>query len=200
MPGRPARRAWTTRPASHSACRLTCSFPCARPQASRLCVTIFSPRLLFSFVSSWPFPLLHLLRVWPHTDIRRISSDLLLANRALRVEVADAAALTARRRIDHRVDQRRLARIHRRVHGALEFVRACRVDANAAESFDHLVVTRAFDENRRRRIRTGRIDVGAAVNAVVVEDDDADRQLVAADRLDLHSGEAEGTVTLDRKH
>ena len=44
--------------------------------------------------------------------------------RALRIEVADAAALAAGGRIDHRVDQRRLAGIHRRVDGALELVRA----------------------------------------------------------------------------
>src|SRR4051794_23003083 len=41
----------------------------------------------------------------------------LLADRALRVEVADAAAFAARRGVDHRVDQRRLAGIHRFVDG-----------------------------------------------------------------------------------
>src|SRR5690349_11223189 len=39
----------------------------------------------------------------------------LLLERALRVEVADAAALASRRRVDHRVDQGRLAGIHGRV-------------------------------------------------------------------------------------
>src|SRR3954463_10774240 len=45
---------------------------------------------------------------------------LLLLQRALRIEVADAAALTAGGRVDHRVDERRLARVHRRVDGALQ--------------------------------------------------------------------------------
>src|SRR5215471_19921878 len=49
--------------------------------------------------------------------------SLFLANHALRVEVADAAALAAGGRIDRRVDERRLAGIHRRVDGAFEFVR-----------------------------------------------------------------------------
>src|SRR3954469_16544516 len=38
---------------------------------------------------------------------------LFLLQHALRVEVADAAALAARRRVDHGIDQRRLAGIHR---------------------------------------------------------------------------------------
>src|SRR3990172_3260061 len=46
----------------------------------------------------------------------------------------------------------------------------------------------------------GRIYVGAAVDAVVVEDDHADRQVVAADGFDFHAGEAEGAVALDRDH
>src|SRR3954468_8294860 len=45
---------------------------------------------------------------------------LLLFQNALRIEVADAAALRTSCRIDHRVDQGRLAGIHRRVDGALE--------------------------------------------------------------------------------
>ena len=96
-------------------------------------------------------------------------------------------ALAAGGRIDHRVDERRLARVHRGVHRALEFVGARGIDADAAEGLHHLVVTGALDEHGRRRIGADRVDVGAAVDAVIVEDDDADRQLVAADRLDLHS-------------
>src|SRR3954453_23085041 len=42
---------------------------------------------------------------------------LLPLQRALRIEVADAAARAAGGRVDHRVDQGRLAGIHRRVHG-----------------------------------------------------------------------------------
>ena len=127
------------------------------------------------------------------------SLDFLLQH-ALRIEVADAAALAAGGRVDHRVDQRRLAGIHRLVDGALQLVGRGRVDADAAEGLHHLVVARALDEHGRRRIRASRIDVGAAIDAVVVEDDDADRQLVAADGLDLHAGEAEGAVAFDREH
>src|SRR3954468_16903594 len=47
---------------------------------------------------------------------------LLLLQNTLRIEVADAAALGAGRGIDRRVDQRRLAGIHRRVDGALQFI------------------------------------------------------------------------------
>jgi hypothetical protein len=44
----------------------------------------------------------------------------------------------------------------------------------------------------RRRIGAEWIDVGAAVNAVIVEYNDADRQVVPADGLDLHAGKTEG--------
>src|ERR1700675_4372786 len=47
-----------------------------------------------------------------------VACSLLLQN-ALRIEVADAAAFGAGRRIDHRVDEGRLAGIHRFVDGAL---------------------------------------------------------------------------------
>src|SRR6266700_2669158 len=57
----------------------------------------------------------------------------LLAKHALRVEVADAATLRAGCRVDHCVDQRRLAGVHGLVHGAFELVRARRVHTNAAE-------------------------------------------------------------------
>src|ERR1700730_1864499 len=118
---------------------------------------------------------------------------LFLFQNALRIEIADAPALGAGRRINHGVDQGRLARIHRRVDGALEFIRRGRIDAGAAERLHHLVVARSLDEDGRRNVGTaGRIDVGSAVDAVIVEDDDADRQIVAADGLDLHAGEAEG--------
>src|SRR6266481_5623654 len=41
------------------------------------------------------------------------------------------------------------------------------------------------------------VDVVAAVDAAVVEDYDNDRQVVAADGLDLHSAEAERAVAFD---
>src|SRR6185437_5377844 len=71
---------------------------------------------------------------------------------ALRIEVADAAALAASRGIKHRVDQRRFARIHGLVHGAFEIVRGRRVDAHAAEALHHLVVARALHEHGWRRV------------------------------------------------
>src|SRR5690242_14900520 len=99
--------------------------------------------------------------------------SLFLANRALRVELADATALGAGRRVDHRVDEGRLAGVHGRVDGALELVGRCRLSADAAECFRDLVVARTLDKDGRGRVRTaGGIGVGAAVNAVVVEDDD----------------------------
>src|SRR5713101_7108880 len=79
-------------------------------------------------------------------------ANLFLAKHALRVEVADAAAFGAGRRVKHRIDEGRLARVHRRVHGALQFIRGCRIDADAAKSLHHLVVARAFDEHGRRRV------------------------------------------------
>src|SRR5258707_12319755 len=125
---------------------------------------------------------------------------LFLPKLALRIEIADAAALAAGGRIDYRVDQGGLARVHRRVHGALQLVGRRRIDARAAERLHHLVVARALDEHGRRRIGARLVDVGAAIDAVVIENDDADRQPVAADRLDLHAGEAEGRVALDGQH
>src|ERR1700722_8385480 len=76
----------------------------------------------------------------------------LLRERAFWVEIADVAALAARRRVDHRVDQRGLAGVHRRIDGALQFVRRGRIDTNPAEPFDHLVVTGALDERGRGRV------------------------------------------------
>ena len=95
----------------------------------------------------------------------------------------------------------RLAGIHRRVHGAAQFVGRRHMDADAAECFHHLVVARVLDEDGRRNVRTAAgIDVGTAVDAVVVEDDDAYRQIVPADRFHLHAGETKGAVAFDREH
>src|ERR1700722_2661673 len=71
---------------------------------------------------------------------------------AFRVEIADVATLAARRRVDHRVDECGLSRVHGSVNGAFQFVRRGRVDADPAESLDHLVVTGAFDERGRGRV------------------------------------------------
>src|SRR6266498_2106336 len=129
------------------------------------------------------------------------AADLFLANHALRVEVADAAALGAGRRIDHRIDKGRLTGVHRLVHGATQLIGRCHMGANAAECFRNLVVARVFDEDGCRSVRTAsRIDVGSAVDAGVVEDDNADRQLVPADRFHFHAAETKGAVAFHREH
>src|SRR5579883_557674 len=125
---------------------------------------------------------------------------LLFLQLGLRVEIADAAALAAGGRIDHCVDQRGLAGIHGGVDGAFQLVGRRGVDAGAAERLHHLVVARALHEHRGGRVVAGLVGVGAAIDAVVVEHDDADREVVPADRLDLHAGEAERAVALDREH
>jgi hypothetical protein len=48
---------------------------------------------------------------------------LFLAQCALRIEIADASAFAAGGRIDHRIDEGRLAAIHRFVDGTLQLVR-----------------------------------------------------------------------------
>src|SRR5690348_9872948 len=87
-----------------------------------------------------------------HRGAPRPNTVLFLPKRTLRVEVADATALAARRRVDHRIDEGGSARVHRRVDGALQLVGRLGVHADAAEPFHHLVVARAFDEGGRRRI------------------------------------------------
>src|SRR5215469_795059 len=143
-------------------------------------------------------------RCWAHVLSDDDLSDddaLFLAQHALRVEIADTTALAAGSRVDDRIDERRLAGIHCRVDGAFELIRGGGIGADPAERLDHLVVARAFDEYRGRRVgAAAAIDVGAAIDAVIVEDYDADRQPVAADRFDLHAGEAEGAVAFDRQH
>src|SRR5262249_45642384 len=75
------------------------------------------------------------------------------------------------------------------------------MDADAAERLHHLIVARALYEDRRRNVRaSGGVDVGSAVDTVIVEDDDADREAIPADRLHFHAAEAEGAVALDREH
>src|SRR5262249_56445218 len=44
------------------------------------------------------------------------------------------------------------------------------------------------------------INVRAAINAVVVEDDDANRQVVPTDRFDFHAAETKGAVAFHCEH
>src|SRR5208282_1934890 len=88
---------------------------------------------------------------WVKSRMRTPSSAFILCSSLLRqgaarVEIADVATLAARRRVDHRVDQRGLAGVHGRVDGAFQLVRRGRVDANPAEPLDHLVIAGALDE------------------------------------------------------
>src|SRR3954462_6756437 len=68
------------------------------------------------------------------------SPVLFLAKGALRIEIADAAAFAAGRRVDHRIDERGLAGVQSRVDGTLELIGRGHIHADAAECFHHLVV------------------------------------------------------------
>src|ERR1700728_3890933 len=123
------------RPAAH--CRLAPSPQVSLPRASRLSWRVSLPPFCSSpwgrSCSLPSFPLPNLARF-------RACNASLFAKRAFRIEVADPAAFAAGRRIDHRIDQCRLARIHGGVDLPLELVRCRRVDADAAKGLDHLVV------------------------------------------------------------
>src|ERR1700680_3944211 len=117
------------------------------------------------------------------------------------IETGDAASFGARLFVDDRVDQRRLARADRFFHRVAKLGRRRGQHTHATEGLHQFFVARALDEHQGGWIgSSGRIHFVAAVDAVVVQDHDADRQVVAADRLDFHAGETEGAVALDRDH
>src|SRR5450755_3734770 len=117
------------------------------------------------------------------------------------IETRDAAAFRARLFVDDRVDQGRLARADRFFHRVAKLGRRRCHHTHATEGLHQFLVARALDEHQWRWIASpGRIHFISAVDAVVVQDHDADRQVVAADRLDFHAGETEGTVPFDRDH
>src|SRR2546427_1019285 len=98
------------------------------------------------------------------------------------------------------VDERRAAEVHRLLQGALQVLRLLDEEALAAERLHHLVVASAIDQRVRlqvleRLVRHFRVP---RADAAVVEDDDLDWQLIAADRLHLHAGEADRRVARDR--
>src|SRR5712664_68978 len=120
---------------------------------------------------------------------------------ALRVQARDATAFGPGGFIDHGIDERGLARADGFLHCLAQLGRRRGVHAHATEGLHQLVIACALDEHGGCHIgAAGRIDVRTAVDAVVVEDDHADRQVVAAEGLDFHAGEAEGAVALDRDH
>src|SRR6516225_1306516 len=95
------------------------------------------------------------------------SGGRLLLLRDGRVEARDAAALGARGLVDDGVDERRPARRERVGKALPQLVGSRRVDADAAERLDHLVVARTLDEDRRRNVAAARVDIGPLVDAVV---------------------------------
>src|SRR5262245_48921277 len=118
-----------------------------------------------------------------------------------RVQARDAPALGAGGLVDHRVDEGRLARADGLFHRFPELRRIRRVHAHAAEGLDYLVIARALHEHRGGNVGAARrVHVRALVDAVVVHHHYAHRQVVAADGLHFHAGEAEGAVAFDRDH
>src|SRR5207248_8695196 len=119
----------------------------------------------------------------------------LLGRGALRVEALDVAAFGAGGRVDDGVDQGRFFGGERLGERVREAWRVGAVIAPAAERLDDPLVTRIAQEAGRR---IGPALGIAAIDAVIVEDDGRHRQVVTADRLDLHAAEAKGAVALDR--
>src|SRR5438876_1909927 len=118
-----------------------------------------------------------------------------------RVQAGDATAFGAGALIDDGVDERGFARAEGFFHRLAQLGRGRGMDAHAAEGLHQLVIACTLDEHGGCHIRAaGRIDVRAALDAVVVEDDPADRQPVAADSRDFPAREAEGAATLHRTH
>src|SRR5947209_5997838 len=113
---------------------------------------------------------------------------------ALGVQAFNVPALRACCRIDDTVDQRGLSGCECSLQSFREARRVFDVIANPSERFVHLVLASVRHEASRRRLSARFI---AAVKPIVVEDQGEDWELVAADRLELHSAESEGAVTFD---
>src|SRR5438034_10272190 len=124
--------------------------------------------------------------------------SLLLRDAALRVEIADVAALRPRCRIDGAIDQSRFPRSQRIGESLREPLRIDGIVADAAKGFDQLFVARLLHQDGRRGVgATAAVDIVAAIDSAVVEDDGDDRQVIAANGCDLHSPEAEGAITFE---
>src|SRR6267142_2863609 len=124
--------------------------------------------------------------------------SLLLRDAALRVEIADVAALRPRCRIDRAIDQGWFPRSQRLGEGLREPLRIDGIVTDTAKGFDQLFVARLFHQDGWRGIGVAAgVDIVAAIDAAVVEDDGDDRQVIAADGFDLHAAEAEGAVPFD---
>src|SRR6478672_720784 len=125
-----------TTPLAGDHCHCPSLPPVSGPRVSPLCERAFLMRLSSFSVSSWPCacppnPVLPDVPDERHSKLCGAALPLFLLQLALRIEIADAAALAAGRRVEHRVDECRLAGIHGGVNGALELVRGRRVEADA---------------------------------------------------------------------
>jgi hypothetical protein len=69
--------------------------------------------------------------------------------------------------------------------------------ALSVKGFDQFVVARLLHQDGRSRVGAATaIDIVSPIDTAVVKDHYNDRQVVAADRLDLHAVEAERAVAL----
>src|SRR5258708_1636850 len=112
------------------------------------------------------------------------------------VEALYVPALRAGPRVDGTVDQCGPPGSEGRFQSLREAGGIFDVVADSPERFDQLVVPSVLNEASRRRGNGSRSV--PVVNAIVVEDQDHDRQAVAADRLDLHSAESKRDIAFDR--
>src|SRR5512135_654191 len=178
---------------------------------SRSCPRVASPCGFSNLITSAPIQASSCEQVgpactWVMSRMRTpFNASILISRNSLllgaRIKVRDASALGARSFIDHGVDERRPARAHCFFHRLAQLGRRRSVHAHAAKGFHQLLVARVLDEYQRRGIAAAhRILFVAAVYAVVVQDHDAHRQVIATDSLHFHAGEAEGAVALDRDH
>src|SRR5208283_1149365 len=108
------------------------------------------------------------------------------------------AALRPRIRIDCAIDQGRFPRSQGIGESLREPLRIEGVVTDAAKSFNQLFVLRLLHQDGRSGVgATSAVNVVAAIDSTVVEDDGDDRQVIAANGFDLHSAEAKGAVAFD---
>src|SRR6266436_2872506 len=100
--------------------------------------------------------------MWTHLTC----PSLLLRDAALRVEIADVAALRPRFRIDRAIDQRWFARSQRIGESLREPLRIGSIVAVATKGFDQLFVVCVLHQNCWRGIRAAAvINIVAAIDA-----------------------------------
>ena len=109
---------------------------------------------------------------------------------------AERLRLSGRALAEHDVDQSGAAEVHCFSERALDVFRVFDKEALAAKGFHDLVVAGAVDQRVGPHVehRVFRDLRHARANAAIVQDHDLDRQVVAAERLHLHTGEADRRV------